>query len=150
NSLNQVPPRTVTVAGVPYTVTSSARFLNNTGGPSCIPGAAAYFKIDSSVDWASNRRGPVIIESIIAPPAGGTIRAQVHDQTDAPLQGATITANGPDYEAAPTDSNGCAVLSGLPTGTYNLTYGLTGFVDPDGNSSPQGIVANVSSTGNAI
>jgi Tfp pilus assembly protein PilV len=150
NSLNTVAPRTVTVGGTAYTITSSSRFLNNTGGPSCIPGAAAYFKIDSSVNWAANKRAPVVVESIIAPPAGGTIRAQVWDQVGAGLPGVSVAANGPDYEIAPTDSNGCAVLSGLPTGNYNVTYGLTGYVDPDGNSSPPGITATVSSTGNAI
>jgi hypothetical protein len=139
----------VSVGGVTYTVTSSSHFLSNTGGPSCTPGAAAYFKIDSSVDWVSNRRGAVIIESIIAPPAGGTIRAQVHDQTDAPLQGVSVTANGPDYEVAPTDSNGCAVLSGLPAGDYSVSYALTGFVGPDGDSPLQAGKTTVTSTGNA-
>src|SRR5207245_1014222 len=67
-----------------------------------------------------------------------------------PLPGVSVSATGPDYEVAPTDTNGCAVLSGLPSGTYNVAYGLTGYVDPDGHSTPPGITATVSSTGNAL
>ena len=149
NSLNQASVRTATVGGTSFTVTSTSRFLNNTGGPSCIPGAAAYFQIVSAVDWAANKRGPVVTESIIAPPAGGTIRATVRDQTGTPLQGATVSASGPDVETAPTDTTGCAVLSGLATGTYNVTYAMANFVDPNGNDSPPNITATVTSTGNA-
>jgi len=149
NSLGQVPPRTVTVGGTTYTVTSTSRFLNNTGGPSCQPGAAAYFKIDSKVDWSPNLRGAVVVESIIAPPAGGTIRAQVVDQIGSPVAGVTVSASGPDVESAPTDTTGCAVLSGLPSGSYGVTYGTQGYVDPDGNLSPPNITAQVTSTGNS-
>ena len=149
NTLNQVPARTVTVGGTAYTVTSTARFLNNTGGPSCLPGAAAYFKIDSKVDWSPNPRGPVLVESIIAPPAGGTIRATVVNQIANPLAGVTVAASGPDVESAPTDSNGCAVLSGLPSGSYAVTYSAQGYVDLDGNLSPPNISAQVTSTGNS-
>jgi type II secretory pathway pseudopilin PulG len=148
NSLNQVPPRTVNVGGTNYTVTSSSRFLNNTGGPSCQPGAAAYFKIDSSVTWTPNPRGPILVESIIAPPAGGTVRAQVLDQIGGPLQGVSVSASGPDVESAPTDNTGCAVLSGLASGSYAITYAAQGYVDRDGNLSPPNITAQVTSTGN--
>ena len=107
------------MGGFAFSVTSSTKFLNNSGGPSCIPGAAAYFQIVSAVDWAANKRGPVMTESIIAPPAGGTIRATVYDQTGTRtgVPGVAVTANGPDYETAPTDATGCAVLSGLPAGS---------------------------------
>ena len=93
NSLNQASTRTVTVGGTSYTVTSTSKFLNNTGGPSCIPGAAAYFQIVTAVDWTSNKRGPVVTESIIAPPAGGTIRATVKDQLGGPLPGVSVSAD---------------------------------------------------------
>ena len=152
NSLNQASTRTVTVAGTAYTVTSTTKFLNNTGGPSCIPGAAAYFQIVTAVDWSSNKRGPVVTESIIAPPAGGTIRATVRDQTALPnsgVPGVAVSATGPDVETAPTDTTGCAVLSGLPAGTYNVTYAKPGFVDPNGLASPPNVTATVTSTGNS-
>ena len=149
NSLNQASTRTVTVSGTSYTVTSTTKFLNNTGGPSCIPGAAAYFQIVSAVDWPSNKRGPVVTESIIAPPAGGTIRATVHDQLDSGVPGVAASASGPDVETAPTDSTGCAVLSGLPAGTYSVTYAKPGFVDRNGLASPPNVSATVTSTGNS-
>jgi hypothetical protein len=61
----------------------------------------------------------------------------------------SVTANGPDYEVAPTDSNGCAVLSGLPAGDYDVSYALSGFVGPDGDSPVLGGTTTVTSTGNA-
>jgi Tfp pilus assembly protein PilV len=150
NSLNQVAPRSVAVAGSTFTVSSTSQFLDTTGGPSCNPGAAAYFKIVSTVNWASNARKPVTTESIVAPPAGGTIRAQVQDETGSPLPNVTVSANGPDVESASTDSAGCAILSGLPSGSYALTYSLAGYVDRNGASPLTGINATVSSTGNSI
>ncbi len=149
NSLNQASTRTVTVGGTSYTVASTTKFLNNTGGPSCIPGAAAYFQIVTAVDWTSNKRGPVVTESIIAPPAGGTIRATVRDQLGAGVPGVSVSADGPDVETAPTDTTGCAVLSGLPAGTYDVTYAKQGFVDPNGLDSPPNVKATVTSTGNS-
>jgi hypothetical protein len=144
--------RTVTLDGTPYTVSSSAQFLNSTGGSSCGSsgsGAASYFRVLSSVNWTSNTRSPIQEESIITPPAGGTLLTQVLDQTGAPLAGVTVTASGPDSASAVTDANGCTTFAALATGVYTLTLADPGYVDQNANPSPLSTTATLTSTGTA-
>jgi hypothetical protein len=84
---------------------------------------------------------------VITPPAGGSILAQFHDQTTAPLSGVSVAANGPESDAASSDGNGCTIFTGLDTGAYNLTFTDNGYVDPNGNASPLTDTTTVASTG---
>ena len=156
NGLDQ--NRIVDLDGTPYQVNSTATFLNSSGGASCGSpgsGAAAYFRIVSTVDWnantvpgsGANREPPVIAESIITPPVGGILLAQVEDQTGAGLAGVTVSANGPDYAAGVTDSSGCTDLAALGAGTYTVTFTDAGYVDPNGDPSPVSGSATVTATG---
>ena len=43
--------RTVTLNNTQYTVTSTATFLDATGGSSCTSRGAAYFKLTSTATW---------------------------------------------------------------------------------------------------
>ena len=52
----------MTLNGIPYQITSTANFLNSTGGSACGStgaGAAAYYQVISQVTWGINHRGPV-------------------------------------------------------------------------------------------
>src|ERR1700745_3565822 len=70
-----------------FTVTSQAWYLNQTSGASCSSSggaAATYFKTISTVTWtnpAGVAQTLATDESVITPPAGGSILAQFHDQT---------------------------------------------------------------------
>ena len=150
--------RVVTLDGTAYQVTSTATFLNSAGGTTCGSpgsGAAAYFRIVSTVNWnaneipgsGGNREPAVVAESVITPPAGGTLLAQVEDQTEAGLAGVTVTANGPDYASGVTDSTGCTELAALDAGAYTVTFADPGYVDPDGDPSPLTGSATVTATG---
>jgi prepilin-type N-terminal cleavage/methylation domain-containing protein len=130
----------VTLGGTTYNGTSQATFLSSSAASSCSPagnGAASYYNVISTVTWAANRRAPIKEESIITPPAGGALLTQVKDQLLNPVQGVTVSASGPDFESATTDSLGCTIFGGLPTGTYTVSLGLpAGWVDQDGDPTP--------------
>jgi len=145
---------TSTLDGTVYTVTSSASLLSSSGSSSCTStgtGAIAYYHTTSTVTWSDSNQSQQSVkeESVIAPPAGGTLLAQVNDQTGAGLPGVTITATGPDTESATTDTSGCIYMAGLTAGSYTLGYTDTGYVDPNGNTSISSS-ATVSSTGTAL
>ena len=136
-----------------FTVSSQAYYLNSTSGASCSASGGAgatYFKTISTVSW-TNAAGVAQTlatdESVITPPAGGSILAQFHDQTTAPLSGVSVAANGPESDAASSDGNGCTIFTGLDTGAYNLTFTDNGYVDPNGNASPLTDTTTVASTG---
>ncbi len=145
--------RTVTLNGIPYQITSTANFLNATGGSACGStgaGAAAYYQVISQVTWGINHRGPVTVESMITPPSGGTLLTDVEDQTGAPLSGVSVSATGPDTASATTDSAGCAIFAGLDPGDYTLALTDAGYVDQDDDAAnPLNISATVTSTGTA-
>ncbi len=145
NALNQT--RTVTLDGTPYTVTSTAAFVSSAGASSCTSGSAAFYRIVSSVNWASNARTPVVAESLATPPAGGTLLVQTVDQTGAPLSGVGVTASGPDYDTGVTGATGCTVLADMTPGNYAVTATENGYVDSNGNSSPPGLSSTVTGTG---
>ena len=147
----------VNLDGTTFTVNSRAKFLNTSGNSSCATsgapgtGAVAYYGITSTVSWSTVANQPMSVtaHSIVAPPAGGTLLAQVNDQTGAPLLGVNVTASGPDTDSGATDSNGCIVLTGLPTGGYSVVLSDPGFVDRDGNTTIAD-TANVTSSGTAF
>ncbi len=144
--------RTQTVDGTTYTVTTTTKFLSSSGGSSCASTgsqAAAYYRTSSSVNWLGNLRTPVVEDSLVTPPAGGTILAEVEDQTGSPVAGVGVSASGPDDETASTNSEGCTVLAGLTAGTYTLTLAKSGYVDLNGYASPPGLSATVTSSGTA-
>ena len=144
---------TATLDNYKFTVAAKAWYLNSTTGASCSSSGGAgatYFKTISTVTWTNPggvAQSLATDESVITPPAGGSILTQFHDQTTAPLPGVAVAASGPDADAATSDSNGCVIFSGLPTGNYNLAFTDAGYVDPNGNASPIADTANVASTG---
>lgn len=142
--LNQ--SRTVTLNSTPFTVTSTASYVDTSGNSSCSSGQAAYYKTTSVVNWPSNRGTPVEIESDITPPAAGMLLVQTIDQTGAALGGVGVVASGPDYGSGTTSSAGCTLLSDLETGTYTVTFNDSGYVDLNGNTSPT-LSATVSGSG---
>ncbi len=136
-----------------FTVSSQAWYLSSTNGAACTSSGGAgatYFKTISTVTWtdpSGTAQTLATDESVITPPAGGSILAQFHDQTTAPLSGVNVAASGPESDAATSDGNGCTIFTGLESGNYNLTFTDNGYVDPNGNASPLTDTATVASTG---
>jgi len=143
----------VTVGGATYAITSKAWYLSTTNGQSCTTSggaSATYFKTISTVT-RTNAQGKTATlatdESVITPPAGGSLLVQFHDQTASPLAGASLAATGPESDTGTSDTTGCVIFSALDSGTYNLTYTDVGYVDPNGNASQLSDTATVASTG---
>lgn len=150
--------------GTSYRVISTGKYLSSTGTDSCSSsgvGAAAYVLIRSVVDWidgtgnahwASVGRPPVVEESLITPTVGGTLLTNVKDQSNAPLAAVTVTATGPNTASAATGTNGCTVFGGLATGDYMVEVEKPGYVDKNGNASPNIPLApaTVSGTGTSF
>jgi prepilin-type N-terminal cleavage/methylation domain-containing protein len=148
--------RTLMLDNTSFTVTSSAAFLDATGGSSCQTKVAAYFRLVSTVTWSVTPTTPAhsITEStIMTRPAAGSLLVQVVDENGAWLPGVTITTTGQTTGAsqwAVTDASGCVVFSGLPglpVQSYGIAAAAAGKVDWDGNDSPPNVTAAVNGTG---
>jgi type II secretory pathway pseudopilin PulG len=130
--------RDVTVDGTEFEITSTGEFLTHTGGgTSCGSETADYVKVVSTVDWQPlNKRPPVVTQSIITPPIGGTMIARIIDQSEAGVPGVRVTADGPEERfSGTTDAAGCVIFAGMAVGDYTVTASRVGFVDWDGNTS---------------
>jgi type II secretory pathway pseudopilin PulG len=153
------PGSTLAASGTTFNVVSSAQFVNASGSATCTAGGtsgAAYYEATSTVWWgtpnatdtgAANANDEVKAQSLITPRVGGVLVVQVDDQTGAGLPGVGIAASGSDYASATTDSNGCAVLSGLSEGTYTITYADAGYIASSGKTSPVTETATLTDTG---
>ena len=122
------------VNGTVYTITSNSQFISgSTGTAACTGGAADEVQTTSTVTWGSGNnagRRPVIVHGVITPNIGGAIVASidilagmVSGSTNQGATGATITLTGPTAVTPVTvDSSGCAVFSGLASGSYTVKY----------------------------
>jgi Tfp pilus assembly protein PilV len=147
NGLNQT--RTVTLGSTPFTVQSTATYLDTTGASSCSSTAAAYYKIYSTVSWPegfSSRPATMTDQAILSRPVSGDLLTQVTDQTGAGLSGVSVNPTGPSNQTAQTDNNGCVLFAGLTPGAYTINVSDSGYVDPNGNTTSTG-TATVNSTG---
>jgi uncharacterized protein YdeI (BOF family) len=137
SSLNQT--RTVTLNGTTFTIVSKGQFeRDTTGTSSCAAnGSADYIHTTSTVTWPSmGQSTPPVAESIITPPAGGSLIVQVVDSNGVGVQNMSVTGSGTGPLTATTGSDGCAIVGGLAGGSYNVSVAQAGFVDKDGNTTP--------------
>jgi Tfp pilus assembly protein PilV len=138
-------PRTVSLNGTEYTVTSSANFVNDaTGTTECGSKAEAdYVRLSSDVTWPSMRPDsqPATIESIISPVSGsldpthGNLSITVKNGSvpAAGVSGAGMSGSGPGSFSGSTDANGCVFFGGQPAGNYTVTPSLgSEYVDFNG------------------
>lgn len=139
--------RTVVLDGETFTVTSTGTFLSSASNSSTCSaggsGSADYLSAESKVTWQGNLRTPVIEQSVITPPAGGSLLARAVDQSGNPLSGVRIVATpssttGNGTSAGTTDANGCTIFSALAVGDYTVTGTRAGYVDKNGLSTVTG------------
>ncbi len=152
-----VAPRSVTLNGVAYEVTSNATFVaDKTGATTCGSGARAdYVKLRSKVTWPSMRSGAAAaeIESVVSPvsgsldPTSGNLSVVVNNASvpAVPISGVGLSGAGPGSFSGSTDSNGCALFGGQPEGNYTLTPTLgSEYVDKNGKA-PSPITVGITS-----
>ena len=132
------------VAGVNYTITSTAVWVNDgSGSRRCglTSGRADYIRITSSVVWDRMRgAAPVTSTSLYAPPSGsfgdeGNLGFEVLNRSATGVPGVTVTLSGPANRTGSTDADGCIFFPFLPQGTYTAVISKSGYVDYQGNST---------------
>jgi type II secretory pathway pseudopilin PulG len=139
--------RTVTVDGNPYTVESSAKYINNNTGDdlACGSGSATvdFVKIVTKVRWSGMRSGELTtLQSLVAPPSGtlnpsaGTLYITAANAAASPISGIGVSGTGAGTFSGSTSSSGCAIFLEQASGEYTMTLtGVgTGLVDQDGNA----------------
>jgi type II secretory pathway pseudopilin PulG len=124
--------RTVTVAGVDYTVESDARPVSD-AGKGC--GDGTLLKITSTVTWAKMRGlQPVATDSLVAPQPGsfqageGGLILQIRNRLGTAQPGVTVNLTGPKSDSDVTDENGCASFLYIPSGNYTASFSKAGYV----------------------
>jgi hypothetical protein len=147
--------RTVTVAGVDYTIESAGRWVSDSSGALSCSNAtqrANYLKITSAVTWRKMRIKPITLQSLVAPPPGsfnasqGNLVAQLQNQAGGPVAGVPVTLGPPADATETTEADGCAVFGAVTAGSYDLSFSRAGFVDPGGVNGVTDSVSVVAST----
>lgn len=115
--------RTVTVAGVPYTVRSLTQWVRDASGVvTCTSDQtdSEYLKLSATVTSPSGRDRPVTATSLLAPPPGafgadtGTAAVKLTDRDGKPLVGVGVDLEGPSFHSGRTNDAGCAVFGFIP------------------------------------
>jgi hypothetical protein len=144
--------RVVTVAGVKYTVSSSATQVSDTSGSiSCTnkSSTASYLRIRSSVADPSGKNAPVVQDSLLSPkPGDGNAAVQVVDRTGTTgVQNVPVQLQESPNTTTNTDSGGCSLFTFLDNATqYHVGFSLTGYVDVNGVNSVSGPITLVPGT----
>lgn len=148
---NRRETRTVTVAGVDYTVVSRADWVRDaTGVLSCSNASTPgdYLRISSTASTPSGRVAPVVETSLVSAPPGsfganyGTTAIRVTDAAGAPLVGANVALNSTPALSDVTNALGCAVFGNLLAGSYTASVTSGTAVGYDGQS-PSHVTAAV-------
>jgi prepilin-type N-terminal cleavage/methylation domain-containing protein len=136
------------VDGVGYTIERDSEWVsqNATTGACDSPSGSkpAYLRVTVEVRWP-NMSGarPVTSQTILTPPVGaydpnsGHIAVKVVDSTGGPASGHLVTVSGPGGVKTQTTADGCAFFAYLAAGSYTVSLGTTGYVDRQGDNTPQ-------------
>jgi hypothetical protein len=140
-NLNQT--RTVTVAGVNYTVLSTTTWISDaTGQVSCSdPNAGAeYLKLSSKVTSPGSKNN--VTETALLSPGLGQLNASLGlatvklvDRNGAPLAGKTVNLSGASSQTKTTNSLGCAVFGYIPAGSYTASVPCCVEMDSNGTAN---------------
>ncbi len=136
--------RTVNVGGIPYSVTTTTQWVDDSTGTTTCPSGATrtdYLKAISVVTWpAMGTVAPVRNQTLIAVPLGtfddatGGLIAKFVDRSGVGVPNISVSVVGPTTSSGSTDADGCAFWSGLPEGGYYVDVAQPGYVDYDGNN----------------
>lgn len=137
---NHHEKRKVTVSGVSYTVESRALWTSDSSGTeSCSSSSkrADYIQISSTVTWPAMTGRPVRTVSVVAPPSGGlgpnrgNLVVQLTNHAGVPVGGVPVSTS-PASTTVATNSLGCAFFGHVPSGGYQVRFGISGWVNPAG------------------
>ena len=119
--------RSVSVAGVQYSVASETEWVRDASGVlNCTDDTAQadYLKISSKVRSPA-QSAPVKEVSLLTPAAGafsttaGTLVVKITDRNGVALGGVSVSLSGPASYSDTTNSEGCAIFGYIPAGDYD-------------------------------
>lgn len=122
--------RTVTVAGVDYTVVSRTDWVrDSTGVVTCSSDTsqATYLKLSSTVTSPDAKKLPVKETGLLTPSLGqlsesaGTATVRLTHRDGQPYAGLPVNLAGPGNYSDRTNELGCVVFGYIPAGTYTVT-----------------------------
>jgi Tfp pilus assembly protein PilV len=124
------------VGGITYDVTSSARWVQDSGGPvtcSTKTGRVEYLATTTSVTWPGmGTIEPVVADGVVSPGVAalgankGALTVLLSRADGTGTAGITVSVQG---QSAVTDEDGCAVIGNLDAGPQMLSYNTAGYVD---------------------
>jgi hypothetical protein len=135
---------TVMVGGFRYTVTRQSTWAMESppGASGCSTSSRSpeALRVSTTVRWPNMNRRPVVLDTLVAAPAGsrahrGAYVAQITDRDGVGLQGLTVTLSGPTSVSGQTDVNGCVRFGDLPEDRYTLSFGSSGYMTAQGQTS---------------
>jgi Tfp pilus assembly protein PilV len=124
------------VGEITYDVTSSAQWVQDSGGPvtcSTNTGRVEYLSTSTTVTWPGmGSIKPVVADGVVSPGVAalgankGALTVLLSRADGTGTEGITVTVQG---QSGVTDENGCAVIGNLDAGVQTLTYNTGGYVD---------------------
>jgi Tfp pilus assembly protein PilV len=151
---NFTQSRTVSVAGVPYSVQSDTEWVRDASGVlNCTDDSAQadYLKISSTVRSPAQTT-PVKEVSLLTPAAGtfnataGTLVVKVTDRNAQILSGVPVSLSGTGNYSDTTNSEGCAIFGFIPAGDYDVDVPGRVSWGGDNSSSSQATVVAAKTT----
>jgi hypothetical protein len=138
-------PRTISVDGANYQVTSKAQWVTDDAGgtPACGNSSKnnEYLHITTTVSSAlvGTRTKPVVIDSLVAPSTQysathGILGVKVVDRNAVGVPGVTVKIDSASplvTRQADTDANGCVIFKQLDVATYTITLTKANYVGTD-------------------
>lgn len=142
--------RTQSVNGVTFTITRYLFLVSPGGSGDACSGSSgnlpSLVRVLSSAAWVTNGIPPARADTLIRPPNGGlydpakgSIALQTVDRNGAGVRLVNVTAvagSSGNPLTTVTDDNGCAFFPQLAPGTYTVTPSQPGYVDPQGDPTP--------------
>jgi prepilin-type N-terminal cleavage/methylation domain-containing protein len=137
---------TQTVNGVVYTVLRTVTDYSAGAASPCDGSqvqAIVYKRVSIRVTWPNMVAQPVVASTLLAPsaasfsPTRGNIGVKVVDADSLPVYGALVNiSSGTSSYSTYTDGQGCAFFDSLLPASYTVTASNTGYVAPNGSTSP--------------
>ena len=136
-------PTTRTVGSETYELRTRADWASATdGGTGCGQAGttADYLKLTVTVTPERPNARPFALETVLTPSARaaagqGGAKVEITDRAANGVGGLTVTLAGPQTQSAMTDAEGCVQFSYLPAGSYSVSFGRPGWVDPKGSET---------------
>lgn len=137
--------RTVTLAGVGYTVVSDAEWVRDASGlVSCTTddSEAEYIRLSSTVTAPGSPDRPITETSLLTPPPGafaddtGTAAVRLTDRDGEPWSNVAVDLDGPSSLSATTNDVGCAIFAFIAADEWTASVD-GGLVTWNGESPPE-------------